>query len=88
MPFIELVVPTRLIDVRQNLVIKHDCTSLVIRARQELDELPPVFFVFGFEVFTPVIIENINCQVNKLKATTSNMRSTIYYRSINFIARI
>lgn len=41
MPLVELVVPPAFVNISQNLIIQHDRPSLVVRAREELDHLPP-----------------------------------------------
>ena len=50
MPLVEFVVPPALMNIGQNLIVEHDCSFLVIGRGEELDHLPPVFLVFGFEV--------------------------------------
>lgn len=60
MPLIEFVVPPALMNIGQNLIIEHDCSFLVVRRGEELDYLPPVFFVFGLKILIPVIVENVN----------------------------
>jgi hypothetical protein len=49
-----------LINIRQNLVIEHNRPFLVVRAREKLDYLAPVFFVFAIEVLSTILIQHIN----------------------------
>ena len=50
MPLVEFVVLPAFIDVSQHFIVEHDRTFLVVAARKKLNHLPPVFFVFGFEI--------------------------------------
>ena len=87
MPFIELVMPTGFVDIGQNLIVQHDRPFLIVRARKKLDHLPPnilggeagIFLSLRrYKIFSPVIIEDVNCQVKKLKSSAPNMRSVVY----------
>ena len=97
MPFIELVMPTGFVDIGQNLIVQHDRPFLIVGTWEKLDHLPPnilggeagIFLSLRrYKIFSPVIIEDVNCQVKKLKSSAPNMRSVVYHGFINFIARI
>ena len=58
-PFIQLMVPPALVNIGQHFIVEHDRSPLVVGGREKLDHLPPVFLVFGFEVFFTVMVKDI-----------------------------
>ena len=66
MPLVELMVLTGFVDVCQNLVVQQHRPLLVIRARQKLDELPPVDLVAGLKELLAVIIQDVYCPKKKI----------------------
>ena len=66
MPLVELMVPTGLVDVCQNLVVQQHRPFLVVGARKKLDELPPVDLVAGLKELLAVIIQDVYCPKKKI----------------------
>ena len=60
MPLIDFVVTPRVVDVAQHRVVQVPRPALIVAGRQELDELPPVLFVFRVEKPFSVYIKQIN----------------------------
>ena len=79
MPLVELMVPSALVDVGQYLIVEHDCSPLVVRGGEELDHLPPVFLVFGFEVFLTTNIQTSDSLVEMLHRSTRIDDCRIYF---------
>ena len=80
-PLIKFMVPTRLINISQDLVIKHDRPFLVIRARKQLDHLPPnIFLAHVFDNVTDLMTYRKN---SIFKIVVSGINPTVVIQKID-----